>query len=922
MKKLSCQEIRETWINFFTKKCPRVHKYIPSASLVPDNPTLLLNSAGMVQFVPIFMGTKPAPEPPRAVTIQKCARVGGKDSDLENIGRTTRHHSFFEMLGNFSFGDYFKAEAIEWAWTFVREELEMPAEALYISVFKGDEQNARDTEAYDIWMKVLEKDFPDVEKRKQRIWEMSRKDNFWGPPGKSGPCGPCSEIYFDVGEHITKNLFEKLPDARLASSEDTELTETSMSSPRNERNAADGTLRIGSNHDDRFIEIWNLVFMQFNKDEDGIFTPLAKQNIDTGAGLERIATILQGVNNSFETDELFNTLTKIAASVNVKYGANKDTDLYLKIITDHLRCLSFLIADGVRPSNLGRGYVLRMIIRRAARFVYLLREEAGAFLYSHTASIVENYSQAYPELKKNAELIQDVCKKEEEAFTKTIINGLKRLESVIEVPGSGILSGEFVFDLYATYGFPLELTLDIAQEKGFSIDIEAYEVAKAKHSEISNTGAFDTSVESSTYIADVIKAHGATVFLGYDTLQAKAKILAIEGNKLVLDRTPFYAESGGQLADLGVIVKASTSHKVTNVKKVEGVFVHHLEDVQGLNIGDEVEAIVDPQHRKLTTYHHTACHLLQAALRKVLGTQVQQMGSQVGAEYTRFDFNADKAMSAEEIKAVEDMMNQWISHKLPVTTKVMNMDDAVKAGALSFFEEKYDDEVRVLCIADDQETASVELCGGTHVANIGDIGRVVIAQEGSVAAGIRRIKMFANQAATEFIKEREETEKRIASEKLAAEQAKATAKARTQELTKLALAKVDEILTQAEINSETKILIVNLANYFPDGLEAEIVKTLVEALMSKIESAGSKGFVLLAAEWEAKLTFIAAASADLVKDPASPYNASNAVKAAAQLCGGGGGGRPNFAQAGGKDATKVGEAIGLIREKLVGVRLG
>jgi alanyl-tRNA synthetase len=558
-----------------------------------------------------------------------------------------------------------------------------------------------------------------------------------------------------------------------------------------------------------------------------------------------------------------------------------------------------------------------MIIRRAARFAYLLRNQAGAFLYTHTNDVVRNYAQAYPELKKNAELIQDVCQKEEEAFTKTIINGLKRLEEALSNNAQKTLSGEFAFDLYATYGFPLELTLDIAKEKGFQIDIEAYEAAKAKHSEVSNTGAFDTSVESNTYIADIIKTHGVTQFLGYDTLKTKARILAIEGNKLVLDTTPFYAESGGQLADIGIIRSTVNGQRstVTNVKKIEGVFVHHVDNTNGLSVGDEVEAIVDSEYRKLTTYHHTTCHLLQAALRKVLGPHIQQMGSQVGAEYTRFDFNSDKAMTREEIQAAEDLMNLWISHKLPVSTKVMNMDEAVKAGALSFFEEKYD-EVRVLFVADDKETASIELCGGTHVTNIGDIKRVVIAQEGSVAAGIRRIKMFSNIAADAYIEERRETEKRIAEEKLAAEQAKAEAKSKTQELSKQALAKADEMLKHAETDSGTQVLIVNLADYFPSGLEAEIVKTLTEALLSKIESTGSKGFVFLASEWEAKLTFIAAASADLVKDPSSPYNASNAVKAAAQICGGGGGGRPNFAQAGGKDPGKLQEAMGAISTKI------
>lgn len=862
MKKLLCQEIRDTWVKFFCEKCERKHKLYPSSSLVPDNPTLLLSSAGMVQFVPIFMGTKPAPEPPRAVTIQKCARVGGKDSDLENIGRTTRHHSFFEMLGNFSFGDYFKAEVIPWAYKFVREELEIPAEKLYISVFAGDEQNAFDKEAYDIWDKLLAKDFPDKALREKHMWKLTRKDNFWGPPGKTGPCGPCSEIYYDLGDHIKE-------------------------------------------HDDRYVEIWNLVFMEFEKNEEGQYNPLAKKNIDTGAGLERIATISQGVKNSFETNELFAILNQIAKSIGVQYGAKAETDLYLKIITDHLRCLSFLIADGVRPSNAGRGYVLRMITRRAARFAYLLRGKADAFLYEHTQAVVDNYAKAYPELLQQASVIKDTCRKEEEAFAKTISSGLNILEAKLKASGDKVLSGEFVFDLYSTYGFPLELTKEIAEENGFTLDEIGYEAAKEKHSEVSGTGAFASSVESNAYIGEVLAKHGATKFLGYDTLNAKAKVLAVNGNKIILDQTPFYAESGGQMADHGLIGDA----KVINTKRIEGIVVHELDDAEGLKTGNEIEAKVDPERRRLTRYHHTSCHLLQAALRKVLGPSVQQMGSQVGPEYTRFDFNLDRGMTKEEIKEVEALVNKWIKAKMPVETKVMDFDAAVKAGALSFFEEKYEDEVRVLFIANDSETASIELCGGTHVSNIGDIEEVVIAQEGSVASGTRRIRMLANQVARDYLKERAEQEKREADERDAAERAKNEAKARQKQLTDLALSKADDFLKQAKDNGTAKTLVLDLQKYFDETLDAEVVKTLAEALLSKIEASGSKGLIFLAAHDGSKVSFVCISSQDLVKEKDSVYNASNAVKTAAQICGGGGGGRPNFAQAGGKDASKIPEAL-------------
>jgi alanyl-tRNA synthetase len=886
MRSLSCQEIRNKWIEFFTKKCERKHNHIVSASLVPDNPTLLLNAAGMVQFVPIFMGTKPAPEPPRAITIQKCARVGGKDSDLENIGRTTRHHSFFEMLGNFSFGDYFKQEAITWAWQFVTEELELDPQRLYVSVFKGDEQNYPDNEAKEIWMKVLEKNFPTIESRSNRIWQMGRKDNFWGPPGATGPCGPCSEIYYD---HKPGTPMPEL------SSED---------------------------FDNRFTEIWNLVFMEFNKDEEANFSPLANKNIDTGAGLERIATIVQGVHNSFETDELFSVMQELGKLITedtgekteyqLKLQSNQDaksyeTNLYLKIITDHLRCAVFLIADGVRPSNLGRGYVLRMIIRRAARFLYLLRNKADTFLYKAIDKLVEKYSLAYPELKTNSTQIKAVLEKEEEQFSNTIINGLKILEATIIANEAKrqTLAGDFVFDLYSTYGFPLELTLDIAKEKGFTVDLEAYESAKEAHSKASGTGAFDKSVESNAFIAELIKSYGKTKFLGYDTLESNAKVLYIDGKKLVLDQTPFYAESGGQLADKGIIYKSPDSKiNIVNVKSIEGIFVHELEETGDISVGDEVTAQIDFARRDFTLKHHTSCHLLQAALRKILGNHIQQMGSQVGPEYTRFDFNLDRGMTKEELKQVEDLINSWIKAKLPVTTKVMDYEEAVKAGALSFFEDKYDDEVRVLFIGD-SNPASVELCGGTHVKNLEEIDQIIIASEGSVASGIRRIKLLANKLAYNFIQERDELSRKQEEEEALKEKLKQEAKARAKELAEEALKEAKKISQKAQELNNNRILILNINEIFPLGLDPETTKTLAETLINKY----SLGFVLLGGEFEAKVVLVAAAKQELVQDKNSIYNAANAVKTAAQICGGGGGGRPNLAQAGGKDPSKIQEAL-------------
>ena len=518
MSLITSKQIRQSWIDFFSKE--HGHKHVQSSSLIPDNPTLLLTGAGMVQFVPYFLGLKES-EFKRAVTIQKCARVGGKDSDLENIGRTSRHHSFFEMLGNFSFGDYFKAEVIPWAWDYVTRVLELPKEKLIVSVFAGDEITPFDSEAYEIWKKLgLDEN---------KIKKMGRKDVFWGPPGPTGPCGPCSEIYFDRGDSFI-------------------------------------------DPDERFLEIWNLVFMQLEKDEEEKFKPLTKKNIDTGAGLERIALILQNKPNTFETDLLKPVLDNVSEITKTPYKKNDRSDLSLKIITDHIRCISFLIADGVRPSNLGRGYVLRMLIRRAARFGWLLGIKES-FLHKLPKIVSDNYSDFYPELLKNLNVICEATKQEEERFGETIERGLVYLDELLSKSGQTI-PGEEVFNLYSTYGFPLELTTDIAKEKDKNIDLKGFEQAKEKHSEVSNKDIFSVKLTDKKVYGDLLKEFGQTKFIGYSQEQCEAKILTIlnskgeriekikEGEKgeVILDQTVFYAESGGQVGDTGTISILNTQY--------------------------------------------------------------------------------------------------------------------------------------------------------------------------------------------------------------------------------------------------------------------------------------------------------------------------------------------------------------------------
>lgn len=960
MKKLSTNEIRSAWINFFENYPSLEHKFYKSASLIPDNPTLLLNSAGMVPFIPYFIGATKRPEPPRAVSIQKCARVGGKDSDLSNIGYTQRHHSFFEMLGNFSFGDYFKKEVIPMAWQFVTEVIKLDPQRLYVSVFEGDESRPADKESEKIWTGIFrEKNIYPENEIPKRIWKFGAKDNFWGPPGPTGPCGPCSEIYYDLGEHIKEK-------------------------------------------DDRYIEIWNLVFMEFEKLDDGKLKPLAQKNIDTGAGLERIAMVLQGVNNTFETDELAKLIeaTKAEvfkdATVPSKVCEKSDIEIsklickeefkpYFKIIVDHLRCACFLIADGVRPSNVSRGYVLRMLIRRAGRFIHKLAYTQPNLLSKLSSVVVEVYGEFYDELKVHQELIENVLRKEEELFAKTIESGLAILKDEIDkliLNNNGEISilGSLLFNLYSTYGLPLEIVEDEifesnkfleSRKSSIKIDYEGYEKAREEHSKASSTSAFNVSVTSEKALAQFLQDFPKTEFLGYSLEETEAKILAIlDENKnpisginfseileetksqgtipehkffLVLDRTTFYAESGGQVSDSGYILKkivtadtelsgstipVNVTHnllfRVLEVKSVDNRTLHQIEiELPAdsiskdtgvvLAVGDSITAQIDSKKRQLTKLHHSSCHLLQAALRRVLGNTVSQAGSQVSSEYTRFDFNYDSALNKEQLLAVEEQINSWINAALEVKTIETTYDEAIKLGALAFFEDKYEDTVRVIRMGSDTELASVELCGGTHVNNTSEIAKIKIASESSVASGVRRIKLFAKELADKFIQEEkqkqlelEDLEQRKELEKQADNRKKAECLGKLRD-------KTDVLLQNGKEKDGVLFIIANLNDLLDFNVDSDSLRTFATDLKSKIESQNKQAWIFFIGAFEGKVSILGACSKILSEK--EEFKINDIIKSAANICGGGGGGRPDFAQAGAKDISKIPDALNMVISK-------
>jgi alanyl-tRNA synthetase len=888
---LTGAEIREKFVAYFRDK--RGHSHLPSASLIPDNPTLLLTSAGMVPFVPIFLGQAPAPDPPRAVTVQKCARAGGKDSDIENVGRTARHHTFFEMLGNFSFGDYFKKEIIPWAWEFVTQDLGLDGERIHVATFGGDEHVCADDEAYDIWHKK-------VGVPTERLHKLSRKHNFWGPPGPTGPCGPCTELYYDRG-------------AENGCSDDPEKC------------------AIGVCDCDRYLEIWNLVFMELFKDENGNFTPLARKNVDTGAGLERITTILQNKANTFETDLLLPILQELEKLSGVKYtygtfASNTEEykkNLYLKIITDHTRCITFLVSDGVRTSNIGRGYVLRFIARRAARFGRLLGL-TEPFLYKLVPKVVANYKMHYPELAAHEETIIAVIREEEERFAKTIDKGMIFLEELLSGNKKEI-DGSEAFNLYATYGFPFELTKEIAEERGKTVDMTGFIAARKKHEEVSSVSKFNVIITGDEALGNIIKEHGQTKFTGYDRLADKGKIIALikdgkvvdhadEGQvvEVVLDRTPFYAESGGQVGDAGMLSSQEVTLHVVDTKKHEGLHVHRAVAMSGTIEPDHnVEAEVDKSRREQTVLHHSTAHLFHAAIREILGKHVVQAGSQVGPETMRFDFTFEKQLDHQKLSQVENLMNEWVRLNLPVKTVEMGLDEAKRTGAIAMFGEKYGDIVRVVQMGD----VSLEFCGGTHVASTGEIGPVKIISEGSIASGVRRVEALSGPRAWHFISQHLNILSQAAGQlkikpiellgqiERLQDQLKQKEKAQTALEEKLALANAADLLERAETIGNIRFVSAIIPDLSADGLKA-----LVDHLRNK----GENLVVILGTKLDPdKVSLAAGVSNAIVK---SGINAGKLIKEAAAICGGGGGGRPELAQAGGKDPSKLQEALNKAKE--------
>ncbi len=861
---LTGNQIRKEFIEFFKKKN---HKHFESASLIPDDPSLLLTVAGMVPFKPYFLGQKEAPYP-RITTYQKSIRT----NDLENVGRTARHHTFFEMLGNFSFGDYFKEEAIVWSWEFVTEVLGLDKDKLWVSVFTTDD------EAEQIWIEKC--NFP-----KERIVRLGEDENWWAA-GPTGSCGPCSEIHVDLGPAYGGDENSKLGD--------------------------EGT-------DNRFIEIWNLVFTEWNRMEDGSLQPLPKKNIDTGAGLERVTAMVQGKPNNFETDLLFPLVEEAGRLTGAKYGEDKEKDFSLKVITDHSRAVTFLINDGVVPSNEGRGYVLRRILRRAVRHGRLLGQ-SELFLYKMVDKVVEIMNEAYPDLNDNLEHIKKVVKIEEEKFSRTLDQGIQLVNQEIEKvksEGGKKLSGEITFKLYDTYGFPYELTEEICEEKGVEVSREEFE-AKMEEQKEKARSAREVVMEKGqdSFIEEFYDKYGTTKFVGYETLKETAKLLSIREGKdgktlMIFDATPFYGESGGQAADTGVISGNGFEGKVVDVQKQKGIFTHTVEVIKGeAKEGAEYLLEVDEMNRVATAKNHTATHLLHKALREVLGAHVQQAGSLVNGQRLRFDFNHYEAMTAEEIEKVENLVNEKIAESLCVTVRDMSMDEAKKEGAMALFGDKYGDIVRVVKVDD----FSIELCGGTHIDNIAKIGLFKIESESGVAAGVRRIEAVTGLGAYELVKRMERTLKEIAKTVKADE---ANVVERVEKMTE----------TLRENSKEIESLKAKITNYEAGSLNdaaeeingvkvviktfkdktAEELRQMVDSLKDKLESC-----VVVLASGEDKAIFAVGVTKDLI----GKAKAGNLVKEAAQIAGGNGGGRPDFAQAGGKDASKIEEAVAKVRETL------
>ncbi|WP_175881678.1 alanine--tRNA ligase [Burkholderia sp. BCC0044] len=874
---MKAAEIREKFLKFFESKG---HTIVRSSSLVPGNdPTLMFTNSGMVQFKDVFLGTDPRPYS-RATTAQRSVRAGGKHNDLENVGYTARHHTFFEMLGNFSFGDYFKHDAIKFAWELLTTVYQLPKDKLWVTVYQEDD------EAYDIWAKEVGVPTERIIRIGDNKGARYASDNFW-TMGDTGPCGPCTEIFYDHGPDVWGGP---------------------PGSPEE-----DG---------DRYIEIWNLVFMQFNRDAQGNMTRLPKQSVDTGMGLERLAAVLQHVHSNYEID-LFQNLIKAAARVT---EISDLTNNSLKVIADHIRACSFLIVDGVIPGNEGRGYVLRRIVRRAIRHGYKLGRK-GAFFHKLVADLVAEMGTAYPELKEAEQRVTDVLRQEEERFFETIEHGMSILEAAladVDAKGGKVLDGELAFKLHDTYGFPLDLTADVCRERGMTVDEPAFDDAMARQREQARAAGKFKATQGLEY------SGAKTTFHGYEEIafdDAKVVALYVDGSAVnevktgqdavvVLDHTPFYAESGGQVGDQGVLANAATRFAVADTLKVQAdVIGHHGTLEQGtLKVGDVLRAEIDAHRRARTQRNHSATHLMHKALREVLGAHVQQKGSLVDADKTRFDFAHNAPMTDDEIRRVEQIVNNEILANAPGIVRVMPYDEAVKGGAMALFGEKYGDEVRVLDLG-----FSRELCGGTHVHRTGDIGLFKIVVEGGVAAGIRRVEAITGDNAVRYVQELDarvneaaaalkaqpsELTQRIAQVQ---EQVKSLEKELGALKSKLASSQGDELAQQAVEVGGVYVLAATL-----DGADAKTLRETVDKLKDKLKRAA----IVLAAVEGGKVSLIAGVTPDASKK----VKAGELVNFVAQQVGGKGGGRPDMAQAGGTEPANLPGALagvkGWVEERL------
>jgi len=851
-------EIRQKFLEYFAR---HGHEVVASSSLVPANDaTLLFTNAGMVQFKEAFLGEE-IRENPRAASSQRCVRAGGKHNDLENVGYTARHHTFFEMLGNFSFGDYFKREAIQFAWEFLTGELGLPADRLWVTVYQDDD------EAAALWQDEIGID-------PGRLSRLGEKDNFWSM-GDTGPCGPCSEIFYDHGDDV--------PGGPPGSPDE------------------DG---------DRYIEIWNLVFMQFDRQPDGTLKPLPRPSVDTGMGLERIAAVMQGVHSNYEID-LFQVLLKAAARITGETDLSRPS---LQVIADHIRSCAFLIVDGVIPANEGRGYVLRRIIRRAVRHGYQLGLE-DVFFYRLVSALVDAMGSAYPELVARQDFVEKVLKEEEQQFARTLEHGMKILEQAISRLDGKVIPGETVFRLYDTYGFPVDLTADVAREHNLGLDMDGFEQAMAVQKELARSASGFGSAEKL-----VIDLEDATEFIGYERLNGEGTIRAIfqdgkpvdsvsadDEADLILDNSPFYGESGGQIGDRGILEGEGLTFQVNDTQKQGDFLIHRGVLKSGtLKTGDRVIARVSAADRAAITLNHSATHLMHAALREVLGTHVTQKGSLVTAERLRFDFSHPAPVTAAELRAVEDLVNREILQNTPVSKEIMTMDEARQKGALALFGEKYGDEVRVVSMGD---RFSTELCGGCHVQRTGDIGLFKIVGESGIAAGVRRIDAVTGLGAIDLVNRREQTLTQLGEIVRSSEeglvdrisqlagQARSLEKQLEQLKAKMASSTGSDIASQAREVNGVKLLAVRL-----EGFNAKSLRDTVDQLKNKL---GDGSVIVLASEDGGKVNLVAGVTRDLT----DRIKAGDLINMVAGKVGGKGGGRPDMAMAGGSDPAGIPAAL-------------